>query len=287
MRSRRAELTILLAAGLLLVGAGAWAGAWPEPPATVAPQSLSGEAARDYRFAAGLYRALAREVTDGNPALLGPADAARVARALLTLGQGDLAAERFGGRDDLPSGLRLLLALQRDPSGWSAADRERWGKAWPGGDGESVYWRARADQALDESEGARSALNALLGREPGSVFAPAALELLQDLPAPETLSANRGAPGSRVEPASGGLRVQWGVFRDVQGARRLREAVSAYGQQAELLRFRQDGRELFRVCSPPFPDDAEADARALGESLRQRYGLDFVLHRSEESGASP
>jgi hypothetical protein len=281
-RPRRLGALALL---LLLLPAGAGAGAWPQPPraAAVALGNLSPADAHDYRFAAGFYQALTRELGAGDTGRLDAVEANLLGRALLSLGEGAPASRLLGRRRDLPPSLGLLLALTVKPSAWSALERERWRAAFPAEDAESLYWRARLAQAMGETARARDSLGELVRREPGSVFAPAALELLQAMPGPAPLAS---APG--VAQAAGGLRVQWGVFREAQGARRLLDAVLAYGQPAELLRGLAQGKELYRVCSPAVA--TEAEARALGEQLRLRYGLDFVLYRpalddQEEPGA--
>ncbi len=279
---RRAGRLCALALLLALLPATATASAWPTPPraAAVSLGNLRPAEAQDYRFAAGFYQALSRELGAGDTGRLDAVRANFLGRALLSLGEGAAANRLLGRRRDLPPNLGLLLALTVKPSAWSALERERWRAAFPAEDAESLFWRARLAQAMGDTGGARQGLAELLRREPGSVFAPAALELLQSLPAPAPLASGPGAVGE--------LRVQWGVFRETQGARRLLDALLAYGQPAELLRTLAGGQELFRVCSPPVA--TEAEAQALGEQLRLRYALDFVIYRParddhEESGA--
>ena len=277
-------LLVLLTSASPLVAADVW----PEAPpaATSADETLRGEAAADYRYAAALYRALTGELESGNPALLTKSDAARLARALLVLGQGERAEALLHEREDLPLELTLQLALQRDPAGWSDLETERWRGAFTARDGESLYWRGRLAAALGEIDAARLGLEELLRREPGSVFAPPALELLQELnvsaPAPEEASGSEEEAARKPES---GLRVQWGVFRDARGASRQRDAVQAYGQDAELIAFRRDGAQLFRVCSPV--QENEEAARALGEVLLRRYGLEYVLLRPDPPSVKP
>lgn len=283
----RRRSTLLAACLLLGLAAPALAGPWPSPPraAGVSVGKLPPGEARDYRFAAGFYQALSRDLGAGDPERLASGEAERLGRAMLSLGEGSAAYRLLGRRRDLSPSLGLLLALSVKPSAWSSLERERWREAFAGEDAESLYWRARVAQALGESARARQLLAELLRREPGAVFAPAALELMQGLPdLPPRVETAPSAP-----PAFGasrdGLRVQWGVFRDAQGARRLLEAVQAYGQAAELVPSTQGGRPLVRVCSPILA--VESEARALGERLRLRYGLDYVLLRpvSEDAGA--
>ncbi len=262
---------------------------WPDAPPAVEEsggEALRGDAAADYRYAAALYRALSTGLESGNPAMLSKADAERLARALLVLGQGERAETLLGDREDLSSELALQLALQRSPQEWSDLETERWRGAFTSMDGESLYWRGRLAIALGEIAGARSSLEDLLRREPGSVFAPPALELLQELSASAPPPAVEGKSEDPVaETPATGLRVQWGVFRDARGASRQRDAVKAYGQDAELIAFRRDGAPLFRVCSPVLED--EAAARALGEGLLLRYGLEYVLLRPEVESVTP
>lgn len=281
---RRAR--VLGACLLLSLAAPALAGPWPQPPraAGVSVGKLPPEAARDYRFAAGFYQALSRELGAGDAERLASEDADRLGRAMLSLGEGSAAYRLLGRRRDLSPSLGLLLALTVKPSVWSGLERERWREAFAGDDAESLYWRARVALALGETARARQLLGDLLRREPGAVFAPAALELLQGLPeaaARAELPSVAGPAGLRRD----GLRVQWGVFRDAQGARRLLDAVQAYGQSAELVHGLRDGQALYRVCSPVFA--VESEARALGEQLRLRYGLDYVLFRpvQDDGGA--
>ena len=281
-RWRRAGSLWALALLLASLPGFAAASAWPEPPraAAVSLGNLRPPEAQDYRFAAGFYQAVSRELGTGDSGRLDAVQANLLGRALLSLDQGAAANRLLGRRRDLPANLGLLLALTVKPSTWSALERERWRAAFPAEDGESLYWRARLAQAMGDAGGARQGLSELLRREPGSVFAPAALELLQSLPAPAPQASGPGAVGE--------LRVQWGVFRETQSARRLLDALLAYGQPAELLRTLAQGQELYRVCSPPMA--TEAEAQALGEQLHLRYALDFVLYRPalddhEESGA--
>lgn len=276
-----------LAACLLLSLFGAaLAGPWPQPPraAGVSVGKLPPGEARDYRFAAGFYQALSRELGVGDTDRLAEADAERLGRAMLSLGEGSAAYRLLGRRHDLSPSLGLLLALTMKPSAWSGLERERWREGFAGDDAESLYWRARVALALGETARARQLLGDLLRREPGAVFAPAALELLQGLPeaAPRATAPSGPVAGSAARE---GLRVQWGVFRDAQGARRLLDAVKAYGQAVELVHGLRDGQALYRVCSPVFA--VESEARALGEQLRLRYGLDYVLFRpaQDEEGA--
>lgn len=285
---RRLRRSRLLAACLLLcLAAPVLAGPWPVPPraAGVSVGKLPAAEARDYRFAAGFYQALSRELGAGDPERLADEEAERLGRAMLSLGEGNAAYRLLGRRRDLSPSLGLLLALTVKPSAWSSLERERWREAFAGDDAESLYWRARVAQALGEAARARQLLAELLRREPGAVFAPAALELMQGLPdLPSRTDAAPGAPPT-LGAQRAGLRVQWGVFRDAQGARRLLEAIQAYGQAAELVPGSQGGQPLVRVCSPVFA--VESEARALGERLRLRYGLDYVLLRpaSEDAAA--
>jgi hypothetical protein len=283
--ARRALASCAVGLLLVLLPGLATGDVWPQPPraAAVSLSSLSPADAHDYRFAAGFYQALTRELGAGDTGRLDAREANLLGRALLSLGEGASANRLLGRRRDLPPSLGLLLALTVKPSAWSALERDRWRAAFPGEDAESLYWDARLAQAMGERERARQRLSELVRREPGAVFAPAALELLQALPGPAPLASGPGAAR-----AAGGLRVQWGVFREAQGARRLLDAVLAYGQPAELLRGLAQGEELYRVCSPALA--TEAEARALGEQVRLRYGLDFVLYRpaqddDEEPGA--
>ena len=273
---RRAPRSLLLIPVFLLILLGlVAAGPWPDPPGEEAARRArnEGEALADYRYAAGLYRALEAAAGDSPT----EAEALRLARAQAGQGHEARARRLLAGRDSLPAGLALTLRLAEQERPWSDLERERWRRTLDGGDGESLYWRARLELALGDADAARERLGILLRREPGSVFAPAALELMEALPRRPDVRAEHVA---RTTPAdSGGVRVQWGVFRDPHGARRHAEALAAYGQKAEILTLRRGGEELYRVVSPPFP--GEGDARVRGEALRERYGLDFVLLRGE------
>ncbi len=266
----------------VLAAAAVSADVWPQAPP--APESAEGggpriEISAEYRYAAGLYRALAETLGQGNPSLLAREDLQRLLRAWLAQGEGERARAFAADRDDLSRELALQIALAGDPLGWSDLERERWEAAFQGGDGESLYWRGRIALALGRSDEARRHFADLLRREPGSIFAPAALEQMQGLPEHRPVAAD---PSVAENP---GPRVQWGVFRETRGARRLRDAVEAYGQEAELIRFRREGAELYRVCSPPLGDEAEA--RTLGEHLKTRYGLDYVLLRPAAERKTP
>ncbi len=277
---------------LLLVGAdslraeGAWPSA-PPPPDVGRAVELEGSAAADYRYAAALYRALAAELERGNPELLSRSRAACLARALLVQGQGKQALDLLGGRDDLPPELALQLNMSASSEDWSDLERERWLGLFEGQDGESLYWRGRLSLMLQERDAARKAFEELLRREPGSVFAPPALEALRELSVVsrhDFMDENEPSRKEGTNPAPG-VRVQWGVYRDGRGALRQRDALRAYGQAAEILSFTRDGTELFRVCSPV--QDGEDEARRLGESLARNYGLDFVLLRQPAGGNPP
>lgn len=275
---------------LLLVAGTGGAGAesaWPDPPAADSTDELRGEEAEDYRFAAALYRAIEADLASGNPNLLSSDDAGRLARALLVQGQGSRAAALLAARDDLPSELSLQLAMHGAAEEWSDLDRNRWLALFDGQDGESLYWRGRLSTWLEDRDSARRAFEELLRREPGSVFAPPALEALREIAAlSEGRSDRKGETEIKTTPAdTGGLRIQWGVYRDARGALRQRDALRAYGQSAEILSFHKDGTELFRVCSPILTDAEEA--RRLGESLTRRYGLDFVLLHQQDGGEAP
>jgi tetratricopeptide (TPR) repeat protein len=264
--------------------------AWPDapPPPLAGPAGeLGGEELDDYRYAAALYRALGAELSKGNPALLSTDEAAHLARALLVQGLGAQALELLGERDDLPSELALQLAMGGSTADWSDLERERWLGLFAGQDGESLYWRGRLSVLLQDRDAAKRAFEELLRREPGSVFAPPALEALRELSAlSESTSDGEEAQKQKTDDAEAdGLRVQWGVYRDARGALRQRDALRAYGQSAEILAFSRDGVELFRVCSPVLGDEEEA--RRLGENLTRRYGLDFVLLRQLAGGNSP
>ena len=259
---------------LLLIPALAFASAWPDPPAPEGDSpTLSGEAAAvDYRFAAGLYQALELGIVDSKDAR--PEAIVSLARALLGQGRGARVPELCGDAESLPRDLRLLLALSVPASGWSESSRATWKGLLAEESGEQAYWLARLQMHLGEHEAARRGLQQLVRREPGSIFAPAAMELLEGMPVAEAINP----PASTAAPVVvDGVRVQWGVFRDPLRARRQREAVLAYEQPAEVLAFTRDGEEFYRVCSAPFA--TEAEAREMGESLRSRYGLAFVLHR--------
>jgi len=233
-------------------------------------------AADDYRYAAGLYRALEGSLSsrERGPGRLSPDAAELLLRALFGQGREEQTLPYLSGREDLARDLLLLGGLE-DDRGWGDLELERWRSLFDGEDGESLYWRARLELTRGESEEARRRLKRLLRREAGSVFAPAALELLEGIPVVEAPAPVQ----AREEAAASGVRVQWGVFRDPLRARRQREAVEAYGQAAELLSFRRDGIELYRVCSPPFTLDESA--REAGELLESRYGLEYVLHRPD------
>ncbi|MBM4117373.1 SPOR domain-containing protein [bacterium] len=277
-----------LVAGCLLLALAvpAAAGPWPTPPraAGVSVGKLPPAEARDYRFAAGFYQALTRELGVGDVERLADAEAERLGRALLSQGEGSAALRLLARRRDLSPSLGLLLALTSKPATWSSLERERWREAFAADDAESLYWRARVAQALGETARARQVLGDLLRREPGAVFAPAALELMQGLPesAPRAGAAPEGAAPSAARGTD--LRVQWGVFQEAPGARRLLSAIQAYGQAAELVPGLQGGQTLYRVCSPAFA--SETEARALGEQLRLRYGLDYVLFRPAPANAA-
>ncbi|MBN2171872.1 MAG: SPOR domain-containing protein [Candidatus Krumholzibacteriota bacterium] len=273
---RRAPRSLLLLPVFLLVLLGlVAAGPWPESPDQDAARRgrTEGEAAADYRYAAGLYRALEAAAGDAPT----DAEALRLARAQAGQGQEDHARRLLAGRDSLPADLALVLRLAESERPWSDLERERWRRILDGGDGESLYWRARLELALGDGAAARERLRTLLRREPGSVFAPAALELMEALPPAPAQRADRVAEAAPAD--ADGVRVQWGVFRDPHGARRHADALAAYGQKAEILLLRRGGEDLYRVVSPPFAD--EGGARARGEELRERYGLDFVLLREE------
>jgi hypothetical protein len=255
------------------------AGAWPEAPPRSPTPLGSGQAraealatVSDYRYAAGLYQALEVGIVSGESesATL----TVKLARALIEQGRGESIAEHCRDLDALPLDLRLLIAFESPGEAWSEEEHARWRDALTDEHGESLYWRARLEMHLGNPAAARQGLRQLLRREPGSIFVPAAMELLEGLPAAGALPAPESKETAVI---SGGVRVQWGVFRDPLRARRQREAVEAYGQSAEILAFSRDGIELYRVYSPPFAVDIEA--REMGEALRRRYGLAFVLHR--------
>ncbi len=277
---------------LLIGGAGHLhaEGAWPDaPPAPVVGRAgeLAGEAADDFRYAAALYRALGADLTEKNPALLSSSEVDRLARALLVQNQGAQALELLDVRDDLSPELALQLAMSASVAEWSDLEKQRWLGLFAAQDGESLYWRGRLWAVLQDRDAAKRAFEELLRREPGSVFAPPALEALREISAitaPEDVGTTK--PDRNADQfGDQGLRIQWGVYRDARGALRQRDALRAYGQSAEILSFSRDGVELFRVCSPILGDEDEA--RRLGESLTRRYGLDYVLLLQSTGGESP
>ncbi len=278
---------------LLLIGGAGQSraeGAWPDvPPAPAAGRAgeLTGKAADDFRYAAALYRALGADLTEKNPALLSSSEVDRLARALLVQNQGAQALELLEGRDDLSPELALQLAMSASVAEWSDLEKQRWLSLFAAQDGESLYWLGRLWSVLQDRDAAKRAFEELLRREPGSVFAPPALEALRELSAvmtPDDVGASK--PDRKADQLGDqGLRVQWGVYRDARGALRQRDALRAYGQSAEILSFTRDGVELFRVCSPILGDEDEA--RRLGESLTRRYGLDYVLLLQSTGGESP
>jgi hypothetical protein len=244
---------------------------WPEVPDAARPAAGQDE---DYRFAAGLYGGLEQSADTERRE-----DRLLLARALFGQGRDADARALLADPEDLPLDLALLLRLSDTERPLSDLERGQWRQRLDGSDGEALYWRARLELALDEPQEARQRLETLLRREAGSVFAPAALELLQSLPAAESLPA----PAAAAPAAAGapGVRLQWGVFRDPHRAQRQAAALAAYGQATEILRFRKDGDELYRVCSPPFGEEDEA--RATGALLKERFDLDFVVYRGEVS----
>jgi hypothetical protein len=259
---------ILLLAALLAVcprPAGA-AGVWPPLPAS---ERAAAEEA-DYRYAAGLYASFEQALREGRG---DGADSLRAVRATLSLGRTDVASSLARTMDQLPCDLALMLRLA-DTKPLSDAETRRWRERCAGEDGEALYWRARLELARGDAGEARRLLQALLDREAGSIYAPAALELMETLPA-------AAVQARRAPESPGGLRLQWGVFRDAQRARRLAELVRSYGEATEILAFTKGGEELYRVCSEPYADEAAAQAR--GRELAQRHGLEFILYRSGEA----
>ncbi|MCP4548809.1 MAG: SPOR domain-containing protein [bacterium] len=282
----RAGLLIILTGGLL-AGPALADGAWPAmPPAhgsneeiLTALEDIGGAPLQEYLFAAGLYRALERRLADKDPRVTDLAQLELLARALFSQGREEDAAELIAIRDDFSPELRLSALLDGEIDKLNDLDRNGWRATLNERDGASLYWRAHLETALGEAEQARKLLRELLRREPGSVYSSAALELLESLPLVEALPE----PSSVADFVPMGYRIQWGVFRDPLRARRQREAVAAYGQKAEIIPFRKDGAELYRVCSPPFNEDA--NARTAAASLKERYGLDFVIHKEKNIGS--
>jgi hypothetical protein len=254
---------------------------WPVPPESPPDQEgilemlggHRGDLVR-YLYAAGLYRTLEESLSGDDLRLVHPDLLSLLARGLMSSGRGEKAASLLADREDLDKDIRLLLLMQDEDHSWTDLSRATWRESLSGRDSESLYWASRLESTLGETGNSRELLKELLRREPGSVFASASLEIMESLPLKEALPETPAV--STFVPQ--GVRVQWGVFRDPLRARRQWEAVEAYGHDAEIIPFQRDGVELFRVCSTPFSD--EADARREGETTRERYGLEFILYRS-------
>ena len=276
-RSRVAESWLALALLCFAPCAQAVVDPWPQAPPDEGPPGGGGGRGKtllnEYRYAAGLYLSL-EESSGSRYKDLSPADRQRLLRGLISQGKTARAAALAGKDEDLPAELRFQAGLAGRHKDWNDREFAQWQAIFAGEDGESLYWQARLAMIRGDRERARELIAQLLRREAGSVFAPAALELLAGIPAPTAIPE---APASEP-PVLAGIRVQWGAFRDPAGARRLREALAAYGQSAEILSYQKDGVQLYRVCSPVFAD--EAGARAAGDLLKSRYGLDYVLQPS-------
>jgi tetratricopeptide (TPR) repeat protein len=243
---------------------GALASLWPDMPPVVSLDHPD----PGFKYAAGLYHsqeALSDEFNTNH-------DKEMLARALLKAGRLE---EAISLESDglLPSRDLALQFRLADDSTWMDLEKESWKAAFRDDDGESRYWRARLAESQGAFSRARQLLERILREDPASIFVPLSQEKLAVLPFEDE--------GPIVKPPTrtGGFRVQWGVFRDPARARQQRSVLEAYGQRVDILSFERDGIPLSRVVSEPFATREEA--RSEGESLKARYGLDFVVFTEE------
>ena len=252
---------IALAVLILSISAlGALAAVWPELPAVVALDHPD----PGFKYAAGLYHsqeALRDEFNTNH-------DKEMLARALLKAGRLEEALSLV--KDGLLPSRDLALQFRLvDDAAWKDLEEESWKTAFRDEDGESRFWRARLAESQGAFSQARQLLERIMREDPASIFVPLSQEKLAALPFEDE--------GPLVQPPSrvGGFRVQWGVFRDPARARQQRSVLEAYGQLVDILAFERDGIPLSRVVSEPFATREEA--RSEGESLKARYGMDFVI----------
>ncbi len=243
---------------------GALASVWPDMPPVISLDHPD----PGFKYAAGLYHsqeALSDEFNTNH-------DKEMLARALLKAGRFE---EALGLESEglLPSRDLALQFRLADESEWKDLEKESWKTAFRDDDGESRYWRARLAESQGAYSQARQLLEQILREEPASIFVPLSQEKLAALPFEDDGPIVQ--PPARAE----GFRVQWGVFRDPARARQQRSVLEAYGQLIDILSFERDGIPLSRVVSEPFATREEA--RSEGESLKARYGLDFVVFTEE------
>ncbi len=259
----RFALAILMMSVLAL---GAIAGAWPELPPVISLDHPN----PSFKYAAGLYHsqeALSDEFNTNQ-------DKEMLARALLKAGR--LEEALIVKEEGLLASRDLALQFRfADDSAWKDLEEDSWKSVFRDDDGESRYWRARLAERQGAFTLARQLYERILREDPASIFVPMSQEKLAALPFEDV--------GPRVEPPvrTGGFRVQWGVFRDPARARQQRSVLEAYGQLVDILAFERDGIPLSRVVSEPFATREEA--RSEGESLKARYGMDFVIFSEEAS----
>ncbi len=262
--ARRTPRAFLAALLLAFLAFGADASVWPDTPPVVPLDHPD----PGFKFAAGLYHSQEALSDDFNT----NRDKEMLARALLASGRSDEARDLIDEGLLPPRDLSLQLRLA-DERAWQDLERESWRSSFRDEDGESRFWRARLAESQGSFTEARDLLERILREDPASIFVPLSQEKLAVLPFEDS--------GPRVKaPASpGGFRVQWGVFRDPARARQQRSVLEAYGQVVEILAFEREGIPLSRVVSEPFATREEA--RNEGESLKARYGLDYVLYTEE------
>ncbi len=262
--ARRTPRALLAALLLAIVVMGAEASVWPDTPPVVPLDHPD----PGFKFAAGLYHSQEALSDDFNT----NRDKEMLARALLASGRSAAAREMIDEGLLPPRDLALQLRLSDDET-WQDLERESWRATFRDEDGESRYWRARLSESHGSFAEARQLLERILREDPASIFVPLSQEKLAVLPFEDT------SPRVKAPSSPGGFRVQWGVFRDPARARQQRSVLEAYGQVVDILAFEREGIPLSRVVSEPFATREEA--RNEGESLKARYGLDYVLYTDE------
>lgn len=264
-RLKRLVPRFLLSA-LLLIPASGVASVWPDTPSSVPLDSPD----PTFKFAAGLYNS--QEALSGS--FNTNQDYELLARAHLAASRLDEVLELLE-EGLIPSrDLAVQISLMGD-SELEEAEVVAWRGAFRGEDGESLYWKARLAEKLGKNAEGRRLYEKLLRERPASVFVPVSQERLASLPF-EDASLHLKPPA-----IEGGFRIQWGVFRDTARARQMKSVLVAYGYSAEILSFEREGIPLGRVVSEAFATRDEALRE--GESIRARYGMDFVVFAEESA----
>jgi len=264
--SRSRLIALFLLSALVLIPELGAASPWPALP----PEAPLNSPDPGFKFAAGLYNSQEAlkdtHNTNMDKVLLARSyiSSSRLSDALLLLDEGMLP----------PRDLALQFDLARE-SGMDISKEAAWLAAFKGGDGESLFWQARLAEKLGKNSESRLLYEKLLRERPSSVFVPVSQERLASLPFEDL------PPLVKVPVYTDGFRIQWGVFREASRARQMKSVLEAYGHVTEIAGFEREGIPLNRVISEPFATREEA--RREGDSIRSRYGLDYVIFEESSS----